>query len=473
MTSFFETRKPRVGHSKRTSGKTPIAARLAAGVCLFALVAGHAEAELGSFGVADRVSVSASVEAPRDAMLDAATLSAFEPQQLPQSPPRADEAAKTAIDMESVRARALLGLGDVDAARRSAEVILKDRPNDVSALGVLALADETDDRWRQAAQRWHRIESINGDPAAAARSKALIAAHPSQVMATAFFEGSASVDEQYGARAMGAWRPLDGPEWIAQVESRHAEADAIIGLNGTVRPVSLTRERVDIGVADTTSLGRLSATLTAAENGVGLRASYGKKLKWGGVEAFAGVNDSYWMFSAGIANEARSDFVGLSASAYQKYFGARASVRRSVYGVKDDRNIAESTRVTVGIDVPFSQDANALRLSYVMDGEYFDKIDLRTTGGVTYAPMPFATREVHSLGAFKDFGDKSRTYVSIGAGYRLDRYGSSGGFASVSGEVAVAEKVRVGLRAEYSETSIRGLNEGSYSFGEAYVRRIF
>ena len=395
--------------------------------------------------------------------------------QQPVSPPATTlDEADAALALKSVRARALLGMGDVGQARETAGAVLKVNPDDVAALTVMALADETEDRWRQAAQYWTRINDISANPEAVARRDALKAMHPTEVGVTAFFEGSSGVDEQYGLRAGGAWRALDGPEWTALLETRQAEAGQVVLLDGAVSPVSLNRQRIDIGAADTMSFGRLSLNVTAAQNGAGVRASYGRTTPWGKFEMFAAANEPYWLFSAGLANEARTDYVGASAAFYTKTLGARLAVRQSNYGVEDDDSIARSTRATAGVDVSLSDQPNSLRLSYVLDAEYFDRIDKRSgIGGALYTPMPFTNREVHSFGVYQDFGDKAKTFATIGAGYRDDRYGSNGTFASFSGELALDRDVRLGVRLEYSEISTRGLNENSYSFGEAYVRRVF
>lgn len=391
-----------------------------------------------------------------------------------QTETASEDDAQPAAGLKSVRAQALLGLGQIAEARAIASDILKERPDDIAALTVMAAADEAEGKWRHAAQYWTQIYSMNANPAAAARRDALKAAHPTEISAVAFFEGSSGVDEQYGLRATGAWRPIDGPEWTAVLETRQAEAAQVVRLDGGVRSVSLNRQRIDIGVADTTSFGRFSFNATAAQNGAGVRASYGGAAQWGKFEITAAFNEPYWLYSAGISNEAKTDYVGASAAYYSTWLGARIAVRQSNYGVADDKSIARSTRATAGLDASLSDQPDAWRLSYVLDGEYFDRIDQRSgSGGAQYAPMPFVTREVHSFGVYKDFGDKSNNFVTLGGGYREDRYGSNGVFASVSGEVAPTRDVRIGARMEYSDTSIRGLSENSYSFGEVYVRRIF
>ena len=391
---------------------------------------------------------------------------------VPPGADRVDHASE--IDLQSVRARALLGLGNIGGARTEAAAVLAQRPHDIAALGVLAMADESQDLWRQAASRWSEVYSLNGDPAAAARRDALVGAHPSHVTVTAFFEGASGSDQQQGVRAQAALRPLNGPEWTAQIETRQAEADQAIRLNGLVGPISLQRQRAEIGVADTFSFGRLGVSVTASNSEVGAHATFGQVRKWGSFEFIVGANEPYWLYSTGIVNEATSDYVGASISAARGRFGARAATRLSNYGVADDNSVARSTRVSLGVDAAVSGGKNPLRLSYVLDGEYFDSVQVRTrAGGSRYSPMPFTDREVHSLGAYKSFGDAARTFVTLGAGYRDDRYGANGPFASVTAEGAIAHKVRIGVRMEYSEPSIRGLGDESYSFGEIYVRRVF
>lgn len=392
----------------------------------------------------------------------------------PPAPPAAVIVSNNdAADLDSIQARAFLGLGQLGEARAAANDVLRTRPDDVPALTVLALAEETDDRWRHAATYWTRIYALNGDKAAKDRVDALKSAHPTQVMATGFYEGS-DADNQFGVRASGAWRPMNGPEWTTSLETRRAEADVAVNLAGGIGPISLDRQRIDVGVADTYTFGRLALNMLAAQNGVGARASYSKTTSWGGVEVVGGVNESYWLYSAGIANEAKTNYVGASANLYFQGVGARLTVRESNFGVRDDDDFARSTRVTVGVDVPITQQPNPVRVSYVLDSENFSRVDQRmTTGGFTYAPIPFADREVHSLGVFKAFGDVNHNNLTLGAGYRKDRWGADGAFVSATGEAEVSREIRLGARLEYSQTSIRGLSEDSYSFGEVYVRRVF
>ena len=376
---------------------------------------------------------------------------------------------------QTLRARAQLGLGQIGAARRTAEGVLATNPNDIEALRVLATVEEAAARWRHAATAWDRVYRVSNDPAAARRRDELMRAFGSNVTAAAFFEGALGADEQYGGRVTVQYRPLDGPEWLVMLENRHAEDDVATLLDGTVTSVSIDRQRLEVGVGDAYTWGRVSARAIITEDVAGGRVGVGTSWGGGSVDLTVGYNEPYWLFSEGIVNEADTDYVALGATGRWGRVGARGAVRSSTYGVADDDEIASSVRYTAGVEVSLSEGANPFVVSYIVDGEDYDDIDVRQRVNLTtYSPMPFVDREVHSLGLYKTLGDTQHSFVNLGAGYRSDRYGAEGPFASVWGEQEITDRVSLGARVEYSKPSIRGADEDeSWGFAEIYLRRRF
>lgn len=377
--------------------------------------------------------------------------------------------------VQMLRARAQLGLGQLGEARRTAEGVLAANPNDVDALRILATVEESAARWRHAATAWDRVYRVSNDPAAQRRRDEILRAYGSNVTGSAFFEGALGADEQYGGRVAVQYRPLDGPEWAVLLENRHAEDDVATLLDGTVTSVSIDRQRLEVGVGDALRWGRVSARAIITNDVAGGRAGVGATWGGGSIDLTVGYNEPYWLFSEGMINEATTDYAALAGSGRWGRVGARAAVRSSTYGVADDDKIASSVRYTAGLEVSLSGGVNPFVVSYIVDGESYDDIDVRQRVNLTtYTPMPFFDREVHSIGLYKTFGDTQHSFANLGAGYRADRYGAEGPFASVWAEQEITDRVSLGARVEYSKPSIRGASESeSWGYAEIYLRRRF
>ena len=395
---------------------------------------------------------------------------------MPLPPDAVDrERAQSEVELRRIRALARLGLEDYAGARHEAEALLEVQPDDVTALRVLAAVEEANDRWRQAAGYWDQVHGLSGDPAAGRRHDELVAAHPTYVGLAGFFEGSPNVDEQYGVRLTGAVRPLNGPEWEIIAEQRWAQADQVVRLDGTAAPLDVNRQRLHLGVEDRFSFGRAGARITLTSAGMlGGQATIGRSSAMGLIELTAALNEPYWLYAAGIVNRARADYVRARVSHYGKTISGRGSIRASNYGVRDEGTIARSVNITAGLDVQLPRRLASLLFSYILDGEYFSSRDFRTrSDGFRFLPVPFVKREVHSFGAYRQFGDQAQRFLLIGGGYRVDRYGADGPFASGSAETGLNRNYRIGVRAEYSEPSLRGERDEPYAFAEVFVRWLF
>ncbi len=389
------------------------------------------------------------------------------------TPPSVEQATDAALSV--VRARAFLGLRDYRSARAEAEMALARDPDAVGALRVLAAIDEAMGRWRHAARTWARVAALTGDDAARDRHDALVDAHPSFVGVTGFFEGAPDVDQLSGVRLDYAQRSLGGPEWSAMLEHRVGEADAVTQLDGVVAPADENRQRLDVGIADTFRFGRLGMRVSFTEEGVGGRATYGKTRPSGSFELTAGYDEPYWAYAAGLVNDASYNHLAASFNYWNDRFSLRGRIAAKEYNVRDEDLIASSAAGAVGIDYALGESANAARITYILDIEDFDSIDLRTrTDSTRYAVMPFADRTVHSLGAYKTFGERDRQFVTLGAGYRRDSESSAeGAYATLGGETEIGGQFSVGARIEYSDVSTRGTSDEPYGFGEVYLRRKF
>lgn len=388
--------------------------------------------------------------------------------------PTAENDKDSELQLKVVRARAKLGLGETAAARKEAKEVLAEAPDNAGALSVLATIDEMDGRWRQAGKTWKRVYEVSGNKGANDRVEALREANKSNVKVAAFYEGS-DADKQYGLRAKAEIRSFDRPEWDFSLEGRSTDATQRVLTDGTIGDIKKDTVRGEIGVADAFRVGRFGARLMFAESGVGAGLDFRRARGPSVIEASVAYREPYFLYSEGVAAKATSDYVSVGLQRAWKHVQARLQGRVTNYAIDGDDSVARSSRAIVAIDLlPKPSNPNALRFSYIMDGEYFDRIDQRTRPNLTtYAPMPFVTHEVHSLGAFKTFGRPQERFLTLGGGYRNDRYGSKGPFGHAAAEIPLGAKTRLGAMAEYSSSSTRGEGDAAYTVGQIYVRRKF
>jgi hypothetical protein len=374
-----------------------------------------------------------------------------------------------------VRARAFLGLGDYNNARAEAEIALASDPDSPGAIRVLAAVEEETGRWRHAARHWARVAELTGDKAAAARRDALVSTHPSSVGVTGFFEGAPDVDQLSGVRLDYVRRSLDGPEWRSMLENRIGSADAVIRLDGTVSAADATKQRLNIGLTDDFQFARVGLDMSLTEESVGARISIGHFRPAGSFELTAGYDEPYWAYAAGLVNDATYNHLAMSFSYSTGRWSLRGRLAGNDYSVRDENSVARSIAGAAGVDYALDDDDNAAHLTYILDFEHFDSIDLRTRSNSTqYAVMPFVDRTVHSVGIYKTYGDRDSRFVTLGAGYRKDtESGAQGAYGSFSGETDIADAVRAGVRLEYSDVSTRGVSNEPWVFAELYVRRKF
>jgi hypothetical protein len=420
---------------------------------------------LGGEGKDSKIKISADAGAGIDAEKAAAD----------KGDPKAKDADKDAeIALWVVKARAQLGLGKTDAARKEALEVLKSSPDHPGALGVLASIDEMDGRWRQAGKTWQKVYDTSGNKAAGERVEALREANRSNVKVAGFYEGS-DADKQYGLRSKVELRSFDRPEIDLTLETRQTDATGRILADGTTTNIKKDAIRGEIAVADAFRVGRLGARLMFAESGVGAGLDFRRARGQGVLEASVAYREPYLVYSEGVANKATSDYVALGIQRAWKHVYAGLQGRYSNYAIDGDDSIARSSRAIAAIDMLLKpSNPNALRFSYVMDGEYFGRIERRTRANLTtYAPMTFVTHEVHSLGAFKTFGRPEQTWLTLGGGYRNDRYGSEGPFGHASSEISLGRTTKLGAMAEYSSSSTRGEGDAAYTVGQIYIRRKF
>jgi len=374
-----------------------------------------------------------------------------------------------------VRARAFLGLGDYNNARAEAEIALVSDSNSPGAIRVLAAVEEETGRWRNAARYWARVAELTGDKAAAARRDALVSANPSFIGVTGFFEGAPDVDQLSGVRLDYVRRSLDGPEWTFMLENRIGSADAVTRLDGTVAGADENKQRLNIGLTDDFRFARVGLDVSFTEQAVGGRISIGHFRPAGSFDLTAGYDEPYWAYAAGLVNDATYNHLAVNFSYSTGRWSLRGRLAGNEYSVRDENSVARSISGAAGVDYALDDDDNAARVTYILDFEHFNSIDLRTRSNSTqYAVMPFVDRTVHSVGIYKMYGARDGGFVTLGAGYRRDsESGAQGAYGSFSAEADIADAVRAGLRLEYSDVSTRGLSNEPWVFAELYLRRKF
>jgi len=378
--------------------------------------------------------------------------------------------------LSKVRARAFLGLRDYRSARAETTLVLAANPDDVDALRTLAAIEEATGRWRHAANNWTRVERLTGDAAAGARREALVRAHPSYVGLSAFFEGSAGVDQMSGARLTYAARPIDGPEWTAILENRVAQADTAILRDGSIAAIDESRRKLDVEIADAFAAGRLGLRLIVTDDTFGGGVSFRRSRPWGALELVAVYKEPYWAYASNLKNEATHNHIDANVNVWRGRFAWRARVSLADYNVADQDSAARSTRAAAGFDYALGDPAgNPVRLNVVIDTENFFAIEERQRADRTrYTPIQTVDRAVLSLGAAKTFGDPQQRFATLALGYRRDaKNETQGPYAGVSAETPLGQRLRIGLRAEYSDVSTRGVTGEPYSFAEVYLRRTF
>lgn len=396
---------------------------------------------------------------------------------LPPPPDVTDPQGRLDTRQGIVRARAFLGLHDYRNARAEVAIILASHPDEIGALRTRASIEEATGRWRHAANDWSRIATLTGDPAAAARRDALARAHPSFAGVTGFFEGSSGADEMSGVRLTFARRPLDGREWTASLEDRSARADQATRRDGSIGPIDTSRLKLEVEVADTLVAGRIGLRLVATDDSIGAGASFRRQRPWGFVETSATYHDPYWAYASAVANAATVDHVDVGADVTRGRWSVRGRLAAAIYAADGEDAVAQSTRGALGMEYALGNLSrpDPWRLALAVDREAFFAVKRRPRpGGAPFTRIDVTDRFILSAGALKTFGDKERRHATIGFGYRRDTENDTQGpYGLILAETPIASKVRLGLRAEYSDVATRGVSKEPYGFAEIYVRRTF
>lgn len=409
------------------------------------------------------------------------------------TPVNAGESAIVQSEMGAMEARALLELGKLADAEAAAHEALASNPKNIIALQVLAdIADRGND-WRLALTRWQNVNALATDPAhkraVEKRIREIKRAHSSQANLQAYFMGDAGNDEQVGLKASAKIVRRTQPSILVGLEVRDfdakqpfapGETDGPPASSPLRDPISETKVRGELGIAYSIDRSDVEVAVVASQDVIGGRARYRKNLAKGAIGVEAKINTPYWAYSRGAQNEAALDYVGVNGQRYGKQFDAWGSAGVANYTVQDREDVARSFKASAGVAARMSADINSPRLTYQLDAEYFNDINLLDApGGGRFPGLPVTDRQVHSLGVHKRFGEKpdslgeNGNYVDLGAGYRTDVEGEDGPFIDIAAGLRMSDTASLELTAQYSEVATERLNTDGYTSVFLTLKRRF
>lgn len=365
---------------------------------------------------------------------------------------RPDDAAEAlplvsgSLRLDLLRAQLQLRDQDIGGARESFASLRSAMPGQPEPVLGLAQVESQSGRWRRSLALYSEAVDLGGGtPELTAERNGVDRAQASRA--------SIGFEER---RSRGG--DIDSPITIKQMEFRgvkRIDEAWRVNLEADVADVQTEAVRRPSGAIEAFSGQRNRATLSAQHDAVSGVVTV-SSLFLGNASAGLGLlrrlpDDSgatnfvvegwrnNWDYVEGVVDGALRDRLAISRTQrLQKDLSARIELGTNRYHRSEEGELGRSN--SLAFDARMSQFAGIPGLSavYAVDAEYVDKVTERSSvTGETYALLPLANREVHSvsLGFAHSRGDRwvdgAVTFDGY-AGLANDRYGSSGEVAAAS-----------------------------------------
>lgn len=397
------------------------------------------------------------------------------------SRPPADVAAERVAERQAERRldyfRAVTDLedGDLHQARARARALVDTDPKDVSSLVLLGNAEERAGRWREALDVYDRALTLTPDEPSLLRSRqTLFREHGDQVRLDVDLFQVEDADTQRIAR-LSARQDLGGHRsLVALIETRRVDTDQVVRADGRITPFHGWRTRGEVTVAQDWDDGhRTTASLFAAERTLGAGLIHSMRTDIGVTRAGILASEPAYTFVEGIVGAGRRDRAFLQHEfRLGEGWSAMLGGGFSRYGLDENDDLARSTTAEGALRYAVDLGRPVASIGYSLDAEYVIERETRIDPlGNPYAPLPVATREVHSfsLGIDDEIGDVLR--YGVQGGYAYDRRNSGGPFAAVTVAYEPLTAVEMGFRASHARSTARGSDAGVNAVGVYFALR--
>lgn len=386
----------------------------------------------------------------------------------------ADRAAERQVERRLDYFRAVTDLedGDLHQARTRARALVDTDPKDVSSLVLLGNAEERAGRWREALDVYDRALTLTPDETSLLRSRqALFREHGDQVRLDVDLFQVEDADTQRIAR-LSARQDLGGHRsLVALLETRRVDTDQVVRADGRITPFHGWRTRAEVTVVqDWDETHRTAASLFAAERTLGSGLIHSMRNDLGVTRVGILAREPAYTFVEGIVGTGWRDRAFLQ---HEFRLGGGWSALLgggySRYGLDEDDGLARSATAEGTLRYAIDLGRPVASVAYSLDAEYVIERETRIDPlGNPYAPLPIATREVHSfsLGIDDEIGDVLR--YGVQGGYAYDRRNSGGPFAAATIAYEPLTNVELGFRASHARSTARGSDAGVNAVG-AYV----
>ena len=351
-----------------------------------------------------------------------------------------------ALRLELLRAQLQLRDQDIERARESFVSLRSAMPGQPEPVLGLAQVESLSGHWRRSLALYSEAVDLGGDTPE-------LTAERSRVDRSQASRASIGFEER---RSQGG--DLASPVTIKQMEFRgvkrideawrvnveadvaDVQTDAVRRPTGAIEAFSGQRNRATLSAQHDAVSGAVTvSSLFLGDGNAGLGLSRRLPDDNGTTSFIVEGWRNNWDYVEGVVDGALRDRLAIGRmQRFKKDISARLELGTNRYHQPEDGELGRSN--SLAFDARLDQFAGITGLAavYAVDGEYVDKVTERQLpSGETYALLPLANREVHSLslGYARSRGDRwvdgAVTFDGY-AGLANDRYGSSGAVAAAS-----------------------------------------
>jgi tetratricopeptide (TPR) repeat protein len=175
----------------------------------------------------------------------------------------------------------------------------------------------------------------------------------------------------------------------------------------------------------------ITPTLMGTDRGAGLGITVTRHDLRGATTVLAERGRPYWEFLEAVAGDGRKDRIGVQRQwRFRADTAAWALVDLNAYRLASGHR-AGTAALGLGMIHTVRQGQPSLTLQYGLDKEHRRNGTIATTSaGLSFAPVPVASREVHLFGAIARFNALRIWEAEATGGYTFDRLGGRGTFIS-------------------------------------------
>ena len=357
-------------------------------------------------------------------------------------------ASQTDLRMELLSARIELETGHQNDATKRLAGLESRYPNDTQLMGYTANAEYYTGRWmhaRELISQAHSQSPENEDVAILNRDIERV--YGPQVRLDHEWRMIGDNDEQITTLSGQGYI---SPEWRIGVNLQNDYVDSVLlrRSDGRFGEFSEARQRGALFVNHDDAAGNhFQAAIYGNKDTAGAGLEYGFVSNAGITTFGLDYHRPYWDFVEAVLGDATRDRISVAHVArIDPTLTLSGSLGYNIYNVDVKDDVDQTVTFTFNA-VKALQTAPFLALGYGLDAEYNTSSDTVTNGFGTYDPLPFPSREVHSLSVLGRYDFNDDTFVGGSLGYAYDRLGGDGPVGEAYINHYVTDDFEVGARA--------------------------